>query len=34
VRYSDPNIGMGVEFKKMSAASRARLQELLHRLSR
>jgi hypothetical protein len=34
VRYSDPKFGMGVEFKRMSAAARARLQELLRRLSR
>jgi hypothetical protein len=34
VRYSDPKLGMGVEFKRMSATARARLQELLRRLSR
>jgi PilZ domain len=33
VRYSDSK-RMGVEFKRMSATARARLQELLRRLSR
>lgn len=34
VRYSDGHKGMGVEFTKMGAADRARLQELLRRLNR
>lgn len=32
VRYSEPKSGMGVEFKRMSAVARTRLQELLRRL--
>jgi len=34
VRYSDGHKGMGVEFMKMGAADRARLQELMRRLNR
>jgi hypothetical protein len=33
VRYSTPKAGMGVEFKRMSAVARARLDELLRRLN-
>jgi hypothetical protein len=33
VRYADPKRGMGVEFTRMGAGDRARLQELLRRLS-
>ena len=34
VRYADPNKGIGVEFTRMGAGDRARLQELLRRLTR
>jgi PilZ domain len=34
VRYADGNKGIGVEFTKMGAGDRARLQELLRRLNR
>jgi hypothetical protein len=33
VRYADPKRGMGVEFARMGAGDRARLQELLRRLN-
>ena len=34
VRYTEGEKGMGVEFTKMGAADRARLQELMRRLNR
>ena len=34
VRYSDADKGIGIEFTKMGAGDRARLQELLRRLAR
>ena len=34
VRYADPAKGIGVEFTRMSAGDRARLQELIRRLNR
>lgn len=34
VRYADAKNGIGVEFTKMGAGDRARLQELLRRLNR
>ena len=34
VRYSDPAKGIGVEFTDMGAGDRARLQEMLRRLTR
>ena len=34
VRYADAKKGIGVEFTRMGAADRARLQELLRRLNR
>jgi hypothetical protein len=34
VRYADEDKGIGVEFAKMGAGDRARLQELLRRLNR
>jgi PilZ domain len=33
VRYSNPKTGMGVEFSRMTAVARTRLQELLRRLN-
>jgi hypothetical protein len=34
VRYADPAKGFGVEFMRMGAGDRARLQELLRRLKK
>lgn len=34
VRYSDPKKGIGVEFTGMGAGDRARLQEMLRRLTK